>query len=484
MDNHPQEYEVHTFRDFVTPNHHATVPILGKRSVLDALNNTLSAGFHAQPMSYDNEHSAYGPLVVALNTICADKSMPPITEAVLYDLQFKPGFSSFAKDFVKTNYAHGLLNIDNILNTQGTLTEDYMVLMTAAFATFYGYGNVALGIVTLVNGQSVKAFHYPDWNHPPDYTAWIIADFRNEETVYYGIGQKTVQQQRSITEKEESPKDTVDDDADDEDTQVPTTTPRKTAARVLLQQTPLPAGLTADDILQYHKSRLQYNNLLKVALLFSNKHIAEHCRSGLRSASAVVKRISTAIGWIEGQFEIDKDAFQTAFDRERRINSISARGKDEVSDDVLAANSSKINAAMAWVRAGGPRPTQNVAPTPYEPTSDIAPVSTGPFLDAPVRGLGPCGTVPPEYISAPTIPADIHGFSTAPDTVYCQTDVVSNGDTTGSTMGVSGGDYLTNNHGRDEGADVSGMGDDVKWNPEDFNLEQFLAEDASWQSTG
>jgi hypothetical protein len=507
MENHLlQQYEVHTFRDFVTPNHHATIPILGKRSALEALDRTLSVGFHAQPTNLDNEHAAYGPLVIALNTICADRNAAPTNESELYNLQSMPGFMVFAKEFIRTNHAQRLINIDNLLNTQGTLTEDHMVLMTAAFATFYGHGHVGLGIVTLVNGQSVKAFHYPDSNHPPDYTAWVIADFRGKEAAYYGIGDQTVQQQRSVPEKEESPDDTVDDDADDEDTQVPSTTPRRTATRVLLQQVPLPAGLTADNILQHHKSRLQYNNILKVALIFSNQTIADHCRSDLlpkneqlRHTSAVVKRINTAINWIEDQFEIDNNAFRTAFDQERKINSIPIRGKGGVSDEVLTVNSSKINAAMAWIRAGGSLSTHTVASAPYDSNSNTtyntAPVSMDPFSGA--HGLGPYGPVPPGYIPTPTIPAEVQTPLTGPGSGYrhhLQVDVSgnSNGDISGGTMGSSGDNRPTKNNGRGEDIDVTGVDDETgmegahDWNPEGFDFERFLTEapSPSWESIG
>jgi hypothetical protein len=50
---------------------------------------------------------------------------------------------------------------------------------------------------------------------------------------------------------------------------------RDTAARVIAQQVPLPAGLTATDILINHKDRLQYNEVLKVALVYSNQEIAD-----------------------------------------------------------------------------------------------------------------------------------------------------------------------------------------------------------------
>jgi hypothetical protein len=358
MENHLQQHEVHTFRDFVNSDSYATIPVLGKRYSLDALNSVLSAGFHTQPVNLHNQYPAYTPLAIALNTIRAEMNMPYVTEVDLYNMQFMPWYTSFAKKFIRHHHAQHLFNVNNFINAQGSFTEDHMVLCIAAFAHSCGWEGLGLGIVSLVKGQPVQAFHYSPTNTIPNYTAWIVADFRTDEHAFYGIGHDSNQEQCALPREEEDPSIT-----DDEDTPIPLTTPRKTATRVLLQQTPLPASLTADGILQNHKSRLQYNNILKVALSFSNQAIWEECKSDtlpknerLKIASAIVKRIGTAVKWIEDQYEIDTDAFRTAFDRERRTNDINTRVKDQVSDGVIAANSSKIAAAMAWIRSGGPRP--------------------------------------------------------------------------------------------------------------------------------
>jgi hypothetical protein len=139
--------------------------------------------------------------------------------------------------------------------------------------------------------------------------------------------------------------------------------PRKTAARVIAQQVPLPANLTAADILLHHKDHLQYVDSLKVALVYSNQKISEECQAQgkLKQPSAVVKRIkrvNTALAWIEREFDISKDAFRTAFDREPKSNGIPIRGKDTAVDNtVLEANANKIDAAMTWIKTGGSRPT-------------------------------------------------------------------------------------------------------------------------------
>ncbi|CAD0114610.1 unnamed protein product [Aureobasidium uvarum] len=365
-----QQHQCHVFKDFMTLNPSANMPILGKRCALDALNHTLTPDHYAQPLNRNSQYPQYTPLVVALNTICAESKMPIITEAQLHNMQFMPWFDPFAKEFIKSHHAQNLIDINNFLNVQGSITKDHMVLMTAAFSYVIGLENVSLGIVTLVRGQPVKAFHYPDTYLSPKYTAWIVADFRANEPRFFGIGRQVEQKQNFVSGEEVDDEEEHDnEEVSEEGTPVPTTTPRKTAARVLVQQTPLPAGLSADVILQHHKSRLQYNNVLKVGLVYSNQKIAENCKSDslpkneqLRHTSAVVKRINTGVNWIEDQYEIDSGAFRTAYDRQRRINGIPIRGKDEVDDDVITANHSKIDAAMTWIRMGGPRPADDHAP--------------------------------------------------------------------------------------------------------------------------
>lgn len=454
MEGQLQQYEVNTFGDFVTRNPHITIPVLGKRYTLDALHNTVSAGFYAQQARLDNHYPAYTPLVVALNTICAEMNTPFVTEAELYSMQFMSWFDPFAKEFIKDHHAQHLLNVDNFIDAQGPLTEDNMVLLVAAFAYYFGCGSIGLGIVTLVKGQPVRAFHYPTTNKVPNYTAWIVADFRTNEHLSYGIGSKVNQEQRASPRQEQEPLEDIGDEADDETTPIPATTPRKTADRVLKQQIPLPAGLTADDILRSHKDQLQYNNILKVALVFDNHKIVTECKSDslpkgqkIQHASAVVKRINTAVNWIEEQYEMDTGAFRTAYDRQRRENAINIRGKEAVSDAVMAVNSLKIELAMEWIKLGGPRPDSNDAPYATAATT----VTTAP-LDY----------VPPP---TPTVLVGFLGSDAAPDWLG-GADITTDGDM-----------RLNDLHGTDEMDDIV-MGDDFGFNADDFDLQGFVAEQA------
>jgi hypothetical protein len=484
MEFHLQQYEVHTFRDFVTGDSHATIPVLGKRYTLDALDRTTSAGFYAQPANPDHLYPAYTPLAVALNTICAEMNMSFVTEADLYGMQFMPWFESFAKEFIRDHHAQHLINIDNFINAQGSYTEDHMVLCIAAFGYFIGCESIGLGFVTLVKGQPVQAFHYPPTNTIPSYTAWIVADYRTDEHAFYGIGRKVDQEQRDLLRQEEDPSEHNGDVTDDEDTPNPFPTPRKTATRVLSQQAPLPAGLTAQDILQNHKSRLQYNNILKVALVFSNHAIWEECKSEslpsnvkLNNPSAVVKRINTGAKWIEKQYEIDTNAFRTVFDRERNTNEVNTREKDKAaSNSVIDANSLKIASAMAWVRMGGPRPDSS--DTPQRAT--ITAVSTAnPGSPTLFPGHRTLPAAPLGYVHAPTTPAAPPGYPHA-----LTTPASFQGPPTALALTapdyLGGSQIMTDNMGLNG---LNGMGDsmmdlneDLDQNPEDLDLQGYLTE--------
>ncbi|KAG9600879.1 hypothetical protein KCU77_g3106, partial [Aureobasidium melanogenum] len=373
----------YTFLDFVTPNHNATMPIMGARQALESLDYALSPDVFARRAPRSRPFSAYTPLAIALNTICAKVELDPITERDLAQLHRAPWFADFAKAVVKRYDAEGKvkLNIDN-LAVDSCLSEDHMVLLAEAFAASQNLSIIELGIVAITK-KDVKAFHYPWTAACNGLTAWIVADCRTDDPVYYGLGREIVEQH--VDEEEEYAEG---EDADAEE--VPATTPRKTAARVLEQQVPLRAGLSAKDILERHTDHLQYNNILKVGLEYSNQEIAKKVveaavgsnKKFSTGASGVVKRINTGIDFIEKEFDIDVGAFRTAYDMARKNNGIPIRGKDGVDDQVLAANASKIDDAMAWVKSGGPRPAATAAPAPapagYAPVSSVPRTNQGP----------------------------------------------------------------------------------------------------------
>jgi hypothetical protein len=125
-----------------------------------------------------------------------------------------------------------------------------------------------------------------------------------------------------------------------------------------LLKTPLPSHLSPRQILKNHPDRLFYNNILKVALHYNNHKIAARLIGLSDAVKAVTGRINTAIKWVAFEFNIDDQAFRTAFNRERRLQgNYHWQQKDKFDETVLAINADKINKAMAWIKEGGPHPS-------------------------------------------------------------------------------------------------------------------------------
>lgn len=352
-----------TFRDCMTLDKHSTLPIMGAWQSLESLNHALSPGVSARGSHQPHNLPMYTPLVIALNTVCMKVGMEGITERDLAQLHHSTWFHEFAKHSVKRHNAENFIDLSaGKVASPACLDEDHMVLLLEAFATSQGLTNIELGIVAFTK-SGIKAFHYPWDSTCNGLTAWIVADFRFDSPAYYGLGHETVEQQKAVEQDDND--NGGEEEMGEEQGNGDDYLPRATAARVLAQRVPLPAGLTARDILEHYTENLQYNNILKVGLHFSNQDIAKKVaeeavgrkKKVSNGASGIVKRINTGIDYIEKEFSIDAGAFRTAYDQARKANGISTRGKDEVDDLTLAANVSKINDAMAWVQTGGPRAT-------------------------------------------------------------------------------------------------------------------------------
>jgi hypothetical protein len=137
-----------------------------------------------------------------------------------------------------------------------------------------------------------------------------------------------------------------------------------------IRQTPLPAHLSAQQILENFPGRLYYNNLLKVALHHDNRRITDRV-SRDSPTTGVGQRTVAATDWIEAEFEISRGAFRIAFDRECCRNGVNRFNHYDVPSEEkrLAANTARISEAMAWVKRGGPRPIS--APLPSTPGTSM-----------------------------------------------------------------------------------------------------------------
>jgi hypothetical protein len=346
----------YTFRDFVTPSPEHFIHATGERAALDALDFTLSRGSCIHRLANLEDLDIYTPLLTSINHACKIHRLQgyfPITRDDLVNVQYQPWFNILLNQYAKTYHLSDYAQL--IDETQ--LTGDRVVIILEALAIAQRIPKMQLGVVDLREGSLPHACFYPPSQTNSNITVWLAVETRFKHSEFHGIGSSAVLQQHQQGQDSED-EETSSDEAEEQPLE-PVPMPRDTAARVLAQQVPLPTGLTAANILTHHKDRLQYNNILKVALIYSNQKIADECKAGqkLQQASGVVKRINTALTWIEREFKISAGAFRAAFDAERKNNGIVVRGKDDVVDDaVLAANASKIHAAMTWIKAGGPRP--------------------------------------------------------------------------------------------------------------------------------
>lgn len=264
---------VQTFLDFMTPDKHSTLTIMGAWQSLESLNHALSPGVSARGFHQSHNLSAYTPLVIALNTVCMKVGMDGTTESDLAQLHHSTWFHELAKHSVKRHNAENFIDLsaENAASS-ACLDEDHMVLLLEAFATSQGLTNIELGIVAFTK-SGIKAFHYPWDSTCNGLTAWIVADFRLDSPAYYGLGHETVEQQKAVEQDDND--NGGEEEMGEEQGNGDDYLPRATAARVLAQRVPLPAGLSARDILEHYTENLQYNNILKVGLHFSNQDIAK-----------------------------------------------------------------------------------------------------------------------------------------------------------------------------------------------------------------
>jgi hypothetical protein len=370
--HHDNRVYKYAFRDFVAPSPQHMVYVTGEKTALDALDFTLSRGSCVNRVSnFDEDTDIYAPLLIAIEHALAVhriQGYAPITRDDLVSIQHQPWFHILLDQYAKTYRLSDFAQLED----DTLLTGDRVSLILEALTIAQRLPKVQFGVVAVCAGALPHACFYPPSPAHSNVIVWLVVETRFGDSEFYAIGSSAIQEQHQEgqdnevdgagSEDEEAGSDDGSDDGQEQPLELNTTS-RETAARVMAQQVPLPAGLTATDILTNHKDRLQYNNVLKVALLYSNQRIADECKAGhqkLQQASGVVKRINTGLNWIEREFEISPGAFRAIFDRERKANGIPVRSKgDAVADTIVAANDSKIQAAMTWIKTGGPRPQGN-----------------------------------------------------------------------------------------------------------------------------
>ncbi|CAD0020795.1 unnamed protein product [Aureobasidium pullulans] len=347
------------FHDFINPQSgDPDAPIWVKGSIpsLDSLDLTINSGAIVQrSVDAGQEFATYTPLVNSINHVCLLHDLVPIREQDLVELQCQQWFGAFMKQFIKgtaprpTSTIQALVGSRFLPVTAWSFCWRPWSLWADSRRSFsvWWFTSMAHSL-----GSCITPARFPRARRLPgclSRPALTEPDTMVSEVLLLESKLRATVRWRDMIKM--SP------------TKMPRLPrhPRQILARLLvvfwLCRLPLPAGTSVDDIIEKYPERVHYVNILKVGLKYSNKTISESLKThGLKLSSGVVKRINVAIDWIESEFAIDKDAFRTTYDRERRAADIPARGKDEVEDDVLEANRSKIANAMTWVKTGGLRP--------------------------------------------------------------------------------------------------------------------------------
>lgn len=118
---------------------------------------------------------------------------------------------------------------------------------------------------------------------------------------------------------------------------------RHTASHHRNLHIPLPAHLTATDLLHAHAGSLYYTNLLRVALYHTNQAIlaavnAHHAARGeeaavLKSVSTMSKRISTAVHDAADAAGVPREVFMLAWEEKRRANGVFVKGRTGIAGE-------------------------------------------------------------------------------------------------------------------------------------------------------
>ncbi|THX15144.1 hypothetical protein D6D13_02563 [Aureobasidium pullulans] len=328
------------FENFLALGSDPHILLEGHEVTLNILQRCLLSGAEAQRFQEVSELSPFNPIATALNAVRSALQIAVMTEEVLYRLSLEPWFSVLVEVYRQQN------KIDYPLN----------------------------GL-----------------HDAP--TAWLLAEGAPGTLVFHGIG-PAPEQQVEVVELETDQEGDSEEDSPERTSPAASSTPRKTATRIIALQTPLPGDLSAKDIITNHPWSLHYINLLKVCLDYDNNEVFKileklpmlhQTKAGkemeMKKASGVVKRLKVAIEWLEKLFELTKGALRGTYDQARVANGRKVRSNKEAEEVSDAAEGTLIVAIMAWIKQGGPMPAGLTA-SAHQPTSTVAaPAATG---DAPV----------------------------------------------------------------------------------------------------
>ncbi|THX44599.1 hypothetical protein D6D10_00234 [Aureobasidium pullulans] len=395
------------FENFLAPRSDPYILLEGNEITLSLLQRCLLSGAQVQRFQEVPKVSPFTAITTALNAVCPALQILVISEELLCRLTMEPWFSILVELYRQQNQLNFPLSIEKILSGHiCSLDMHSNFLLVKAVQIVYNLQDLDLGIVQ-ANNNIPKAFIFGQISLPENPTVWLLAEGAPGTHVFHGIGFAPEQQVEVSESESESEQEGNGEEGDQgRASLVASSTPRKTAIRIIALQTPLAASLSAEEILTNHPRSLHYINLLKVCLHHDNNEVFKvlaklpmlhKTKAGkqmeMKEASGVVKRLKVAIEWLEKQFAITKGALRATYDQARVTNGRKVRPNKELEEAGDDAQGALIGAIMAWISQGGPMPAGLTAIT-HEPAG---PVAAPTAMDAPpvLRNTTPTNPIAP-----------------------------------------------------------------------------------------
>ncbi|THV72533.1 hypothetical protein D6D27_09579 [Aureobasidium pullulans] len=384
------------FENFLALGSDPYIVLQGHEATLNLLQKCLLLGAKVQRFQEGPKVLPFTPMATALNAVRSALQIAVMTEEVLYRLSLEPWFSVLVEVYRQQNKIDSPLSIEKILSGHICCLDVHSsFLLVKAVQISYNLPDLDLGIIQLKDNMTSAFVFGQDGLHDAP-TAWLLAEGAPGTLVFHGIG-PAPEQQVEVVELETDQEGDSEEDIPERTSPAASSTPRKTATRIIALQTPLPGDLSAKDIITNHPRSLHYINLLKVCLDYDNNKVFKileklpmlhQTKAGkemeMKKASGVVKRLKVAIEWLEKLFEITKGALRGTYDQARVANGRKVRSNKEAEEASDAAEGTLIVAIMAWIKQGGPMPAGLTA-SAHQPTSTVAaPAATGDAPASPV----------------------------------------------------------------------------------------------------
>ncbi|THW81022.1 hypothetical protein D6D17_09808 [Aureobasidium pullulans] len=384
------------FENFLALGSDPYIVLQGYEATLNLLQKCLLLGAKVQRFQEGPKVSPFTPMATALNAVRSALQIAVMTEEVLYRLSLEPWFSVLVEVYRQQNKIDSPLSIEKILSGHICCLDVHSsFLLVKAVQISYNLPDLDLGIIQLKDNMTSAFVFGQDGLHDAP-TAWLLAEGAPGTLVFHGIG-PAPEQQVEVVELEPDQEGDSEEDSPERTSPAASSTPRKTATRIIALQTPLSGDLSAKDIITNHPRSLHYINLLKVCLDYDNNEVFKileklpmlhQTKAGkemeMKKASGVVKRLKVAIEWLEKLFELTKGALRGTYDQARVANGRKVRSNKEAEEVSDAAEGTLIVAIMAWIKQGGPMPAGLTA-SAHQPTSTVvAPAATGDAPTSPV----------------------------------------------------------------------------------------------------